>query len=145
MFLWCMMGNTVKSRVLIIHDGKYSQILDTTYPLEHLSSLLVFCEVCVVQSLLFCVMFCGNVCHFSYDYCIVCPSSISGCWLSFWHLQAFLYVICLLSICTKLVWSLFPGSCTNKRNPYYITEIYNALSDVNHLQSFYNAKLQTTE
>jgi hypothetical protein len=86
-----MMWNTVISRVVLLIR------LDTAYLHEHMSSLPDFCEVCVVQSLLFCVVFCGNVCPFSYDHCIVCPSSISGCWLSYWHLQTFLYVILLVS------------------------------------------------
>jgi hypothetical protein len=81
---------TYASVVLLIRLG-------TAYLPKHLSSLPDFCGVCVVQSLLFCVVFCGNVCHFSYDHFIVCPSSISGCWLSFWHLQTFLYVILLVN------------------------------------------------
>ena len=43
---------------------------------------LVFSGVRVARSLVFCVVFC----HFSFGYCIVCPSSMYSFWLPFWHL-----------------------------------------------------------
>jgi len=49
--------------------------------------------------------------------------------------KLFFMLYCLLATCTKLMWGLFPGSCTNKRDPYYITEI---IIDVNQ-----NAKYKT--
>ena len=47
-------------------------------------------------SLVFWIVFCISFCSFSFDHCVVCPSSIYGFWLPLWYLQTFLNIICLL-------------------------------------------------
>jgi len=63
--------------------------------LEHLSSPPVFSGVHVTQSLVLCVCFvdrCLSFCPFSFDHCVVCPSSIYEFWLSLWYLQTLLTI-----------------------------------------------------
>jgi ubiquitin-protein ligase len=47
-----------------------------------LLNLLVFCVVFVYHCLFFC--------HYSFCYCIVCPSSSYDFWLPLWHIQTLL-------------------------------------------------------
>ena len=57
---------------------------------EHLSSSPVFSGVRVTRSLVLCVCFadrCLPFCPFSFDHCVVCPSSIYEFWSPFWYLQ----------------------------------------------------------
>ena len=57
---------------------------------EHASSPPVFSGVRLTRSLLLCVCFvdrCLSFCTFSFDHCVVCPSSIYGFWLHLWYLQ----------------------------------------------------------
>jgi hypothetical protein len=53
---------------------------------EHRSSAMDFSGVHVARSLVFYVIF---FCPFSLGHCMVCPSSIYGCWLLLWYLQVF--------------------------------------------------------
>jgi len=56
-----------------------------TFP-EHLSSPPVFSGGRITRSLVLCVCFvdrCLSFCPFSFDHCLVCPSSIYGFLLSF--------------------------------------------------------------
>jgi len=60
---------------------------------EHPSSPMVFREVRVNRSLVVCICFvdrCLSFCPFSFDHCVVRPSSIYGLWLPLWYLQIFL-------------------------------------------------------
>jgi len=60
---------------------------------EHLSSPQVFSGVRVTRSLVWYVCFvdrCLSFCTFSFDHCVVCPSSIYGVWLPLWYLQTLL-------------------------------------------------------
>ena len=63
--------------------------------LEHLSSSPVFSGVNVTRSLVLCVCFvahCLSFCpNFSFDHCVVCPSSIYRFWLTLWYLQTLLW------------------------------------------------------
>jgi hypothetical protein len=57
---------------------------------EHNSSPPVFSGVRLTRSLLLCVCFVDrflSFCTFSFDHCVVCPSSIYGFWLHLWYLQ----------------------------------------------------------
>ena len=52
-----------------------------------------FSGVRVTRSLALCVCFvdrCESLCSFSFDHCVVCPSSIYGLWLPLWYLQTLL-------------------------------------------------------
>ena len=83
---WCSCRLTVTRRVSHVEQELLS------LP-EHPSSPPVFSGVRVALSLVFCVMFCGcclSLRSFSFGYCVVCPSSIYGFWLSFWYLSLFL-------------------------------------------------------
>ena len=62
---------------------------------KHPSSTPIFSGVRVTRSLVLCVCFvdrCLSFCTFSFDYCVVCPSSIYGFSLplSLWYLQSLL-------------------------------------------------------
>jgi hypothetical protein len=60
---------------------------------EHLSSPPVFDGVRVTRSLVLYVCFvdrCLSFCTFSFGHCVVCSSSIYGCWLPLWYLQTLL-------------------------------------------------------
>ena len=60
---------------------------------EHLSSPPILSGVRVTRSLVLCVCFvdrCLSFCTFSFGHCVVCPSSINGCWLLLWYLQTLL-------------------------------------------------------
>ena len=57
----------------------------------HMSSPPVFSGVRVARSLVFCVVFCRSLfVFFSFVHYVVCPSSIYGCWLLLWYVQALL-------------------------------------------------------
>jgi hypothetical protein len=50
----------------------------------------VFGGVRVARSLAFYGIYrCMSFCPFSFDHCVVCPSSIKGLWLPLWYLQTF--------------------------------------------------------
>jgi hypothetical protein len=60
---------------------------------EHTSSSLGFSGVRVPRSLVLYVYFvdrCLFFCTFSFNHCVVCPSSIYGFWLPLWYIQTLL-------------------------------------------------------
>ena len=79
----------------------------------------VFIGVRVARSLVFCLEFCKSLfCSFSFAHCVVCPSSISGVWLPFCHLQTLLKIYCAISMVISFQFSL-----TNISNHNDITEV----------------------
>jgi hypothetical protein len=62
-----------------------------------------FCEVRLSRSLVFCVVFCIDVCSFSFGHCVVCPPILLR-----WYLQS---VICSCSLLTNF--------------PYVTVAVYN--------------------
>jgi hypothetical protein len=67
----------------------------------------------------FLLEFCKSLfCSFSFAHCVVCPSSISGVWLPFCHLQTLLKIYCAISMVISFQFSL-----TNISNHNDITEV----------------------
>ena len=81
---WCSCSRTVTQSMPIVKQDL------PTLP-KHLNSPPVFCEVCVVQSSVFCVVFCRSLFSFSlFDHCtkgeikcIICQN-IDRIWLYIW-------------------------------------------------------------
>jgi hypothetical protein len=81
--------NILLQSILLCAQYTTPKVEDVTLP-ERLSSSPVFSGVHVTRSLDWCVCFvdrCLTFCPFSFGHCVVCPSSISGIWLSLWYLQ----------------------------------------------------------
>jgi hypothetical protein len=77
-----------------VHNGKILEEQELFTLPEHLSSPPVFSGVRITRSLLLCVCFVdrffGHFVLFSFDHCVVSPSSIYGFWLPLWYLQTIL-------------------------------------------------------
>ena len=82
------------------------------YLSDHLSSPSVFSGILVTRSFVLCVYFvqCRSLfflCTFSFGHCVVCFSSIYGCWLPLWYLQT-LFHENLYTRCAKIkyIWQM---------------------------------------
>ena len=81
-----------------------------------------FSGVRVTRSLVLCKCFvdrCLPLCTFSFDHCVVCPSSIYGFWLPLWYIQTFNYIkriVCLYKQSNQI---LRRSVCWTTETPFF--------------------------